>query len=154
MGSFDHLAGLYPMCPRGCGRTMDDCYEVEDGAECAGGEVWQEREQLRAEVQRLTGERDRVVHECREWRREAELGRVEIAQLRAALERAQPVLDAAKAWRRWFPAADSMFAPENALIAAVDAYTSTSDSAPTAEIRTRCPLCQSLPIGHEGECEP
>lgn len=33
-----------------------------------------------------------------------------------------PVVEAARAWRRWFPHADSMFAPENTLIGAVDAF--------------------------------
>lgn len=33
-----------------------------------------------------------------------------------------PVVEAARAWRRWFPHADSMFAPENALIGVVDAF--------------------------------
>lgn len=39
----------------------------------------------------------------------------------AELARVKPMLDAAQAWRDWFPFPDSMFAPENALIAAVDA---------------------------------
>lgn len=95
---------------------------------------------LLAEVQRLTDSEDsrrpergkrpsmyndrlaELAHECREWRREAELRRAEVATLRADAERAQPVLDAARAWRRWFPSVDSMFVPENALIAAVDAF--------------------------------
>ena len=50
------------------------------------------------------------------------------ANARAA--RAKPVLDAVQAWRRWFPFPDSMFAPENALIAAVDAYRTCPDCGP------------------------
>lgn len=42
------LDELDPPCPRGCGRSMDDCYEMEDGAECAGGELWQENQRLNA----------------------------------------------------------------------------------------------------------
>lgn len=45
----------------------------------------------------------------------------EVRRLRAELAAAGPVIDAAEAWRTWFPHADSMFAPENTLIAAVDA---------------------------------
>lgn len=36
--------------------------------------------------------------------------------------RMRTVVEAAQEWRRWFPLADSMFASENALIVAVDAY--------------------------------
>lgn len=53
---------------------------------------------------------------------EAEQQKLAMRDEWAAFERMRPVVDAAQAWRHWFPSADSMFVPENALIAAVDAY--------------------------------
>lgn len=51
MSAFDHLDELHPPCPRGCGRIIDDCFEAEDGDDCAGGELWQENQQLKAKVE-------------------------------------------------------------------------------------------------------
>lgn len=53
--------------------------------------------------------------------------RAEVQRVNTELERARPVVLAAQAWRRWFPSADSMFTPEKALIAAVDALHVTPD---------------------------
>lgn len=53
MSAFDHLADLDPPCPRGCGRTIDDCNEAEDEGDCAGSELVQ---QLEAKVERLRAE--------------------------------------------------------------------------------------------------
>ena len=65
----------------------------------------------------------RLKAECAEYdEANTDLGR--------ALERAKPILGAARAWRGWFPYADSMFAPENALIAAVDALDACSICGP------------------------
>lgn len=44
-----------------------------------------------------------------------------LGEAKAALADAKGVVTAAEAWRDWFPHVDSMFAPENTLIAAVDA---------------------------------
>ena len=75
----------------------------------------------------------------------AETVRAEKAE--AELERVKPVLEAAKAWRAWFPHHDSMFAPENALITAVDAWKNT---APTAPSQGACPDCGSSLDGAHG----
>lgn len=56
MSAFDHLDELHPPCPRGCGRTIDDCFEAEDGGDCAGGELWQENRQLKAKVEEQRGQ--------------------------------------------------------------------------------------------------
>jgi hypothetical protein len=50
------LDELNPQCSRGCGRTMDDCYESEDGGECTGGEVFQENQRLKSELERVNRE--------------------------------------------------------------------------------------------------
>lgn len=61
MTEIDLLDELDPPCPRGCGRTMDDCHEAEDGDECAGSELVQrlQRELANAisDAARLTGDR-------------------------------------------------------------------------------------------------
>ncbi len=48
----DVWAELRPACPRGCGRSLDDCYEVEDGGDCAGSELVR-RLEAKVEEQRV-----------------------------------------------------------------------------------------------------
>jgi hypothetical protein len=53
MAEIDLLADLDPACPRGCGRSMDDCYEVQDGGDCAGSGLVRRLEAELAQAQAL-----------------------------------------------------------------------------------------------------
>lgn len=90
------LDELNPACPRGCGRTMDDCYESEDGGECEGGELLRENQRLTSELARVEGlldasltKRDKLSNELREVRASA-------AQLRGELAEAKRQRDIAE----------------------------------------------------------
>lgn len=48
--------------------------------------------------------------------------REDVPALVAEIRRLRSVVEAAQTWRRWFPFPNSMFVPEDALIAAVDAH--------------------------------
>lgn len=59
-----------------------------------------------------------------------------LSRMRGGLVEAErDVLAKAQAWRQWFPHVDSMFLPENALIAAVDALVEVEDTPQPADSR-------------------
>jgi DNA repair exonuclease SbcCD ATPase subunit len=86
---------------------------------------------LNALARESKAEAERLNAQLRERRRDYA---VSLEQMSAALaaatrlaDRDKRVLDAAEAWRDWFPHVDSMFIPENALIGAVDARRALDD---------------------------
>lgn len=110
--------------------------------------------------------------------------RADLAAVEQDRDRLQPILEAAVRWREGFDDTDPLdpdyYTPDECgLAAAVDAWLATGGAtdadaldpnAPPIEAvlhtlgdviapdestgRTRCPLCKTLPIGHEGDCEP
>lgn len=80
---------------------------------------------LRAQVVKLIDERDTALRErdlAIAHDRQPYPTAWAYEQAVKTIERMRPVIKVAEAWRDWFPHADSMFAPENALIGTVDAY--------------------------------
>jgi hypothetical protein len=73
-------------------------------------------------IQNLAKERDEAVTEVGRKIGELTHATARLAAAEQDLATGRDVVEKARAWRHWFPSADSMFVPENALIAAVDAH--------------------------------
>lgn len=97
------LDELNPICPRGCGRTMDDCHEQEDGGECEGGELLRENERLKAErdevrahYERVLGESQRKESALEEAIRDKDVADQKLGHAETAIERLTAELAEAK----------------------------------------------------------
>lgn len=130
------LDELNPPCPRGCGRSMDDCHESEDGGECEGGELFREKERLTAELARVEGlldasltKRDKLSNELREVGASA-------AQIRGELAEAKRKLDNLRGVKIWTNEDDRKFAFADDLAVALEWKDAPSSSDTAADTET------------------
>jgi len=110
-------------------RIVDEIGHPVTDEPALGPEFRERIAELERELEWAVAERDHALKQIKKPDYEKLVGAYLAGAEPVALqrERMRPVVEAAKAWRAWFPHHDSMFAPENTLIAAVDAYDAKPD---------------------------
>lgn len=138
MSEIDLLAELEladDPCPRGCGRSADECEEAEGGGQCAGSPL----------VQRLERNVTGLLAEIANARQAFDAAIAQRDIEAKASDRMRPIIEAAKAWRERLhgnPWAD-LDPVAIALVAAVDGSAAAEQS---TDVAARCAVEAAAPI--------